>query len=240
MSPQVTHSDVGAYALGALDAEESAAFEAHLAECDACAAELEQFLGLSRLLSRVNLHDITPPTEASSSPAVDGLLTKVSAARRRSRGRQMFALAASGAVIVAAGAIGYTTWSASDSSDPLNGGHTPAVALLLSGQQLNAVTDPVTHVRARIATEPRAWGTHAALELSTIKGPLTCKLVAIPKSGAAETMFTWRIPQAGYGVPGQPKPFTMHGATSYDLKDIKEFQVVTTDGKQVIATLPVA
>jgi hypothetical protein len=239
MSPQVTHSDVGAYALGALDDEESAAFEEHLAECPACGAELEQFLGMSRLLSQLNLDDITP-AEAPSPNVLDGLLTQVSSERRRSRGRRMFALAASGAVIVAAGAIGYTSWSSSDPGDPLNGGHTPAVALLLSGQKITSVTDSATHVRARIATEPRAWGTHAALELANIKGPLKCKLVAVPKSGAEETMFSWRIPEAGYGVPGQPKPFTMHGATSYDLKDIKEFKVVTTDDKEVIATLPVA
>jgi anti-sigma factor RsiW len=221
MSSQVTHSDVGAYALGALDSDESAAFEEHLAECPACAAELEQFLGMSRLLSQLNLEELTSAEEPSPK-VLDGLLTQVSTARKRSRARRMFALAASG----------------DSPSDSMNGNHTPAVALLMSGQVTSA-TDPVSHVKSRLATEPRAWGTHAALELANIRGPLKCKLVAVPKSGPPETMFTWRIPERGYGVPANPTPFTMHGATSYDLSEIKEFQVVTTDGEHIV-TLPTA
>jgi len=238
MSPQVTHSDVGAYALGALDSDESAAFEEHLAECPACAAELEQFLGMSRLLSQLNLDELTP-AEDPSPKVLDGLLTQVSTERRRSRTRRLFALAASGAVIVGAGAIGFSAWSDDSSGDPLNANHTPAVALLLSGAKMTSATDPVTHVKSRLAIEDRAWGTHAALELSNIRGPLKCKLVAVPKSGEPETMFTWGIPEKGYGVPGQPNPFTMHGATSYDLSEIKEFVVVTTAGEHIV-TLPTA
>jgi hypothetical protein len=192
-------------------------------------------MGMSALLSQLNLNDLTSAEEPSPK-VLDGLLHQVNAARRRSHARQLFALAASGAVIVGAGVIGYNAWS-SDSNDPLNGNHTPAVNLLLTGKHLTAATDPVTHVKSRIATEPRAWGTHAALELTNIRGPLVCKLVAVSKTGGQETMFTWRIPEKGYGVPGNPTPFTMHGATSYSLDEIKEFQVVTTTGEHIV-TLP--
>jgi hypothetical protein len=233
MSAQVAHSDVGAYALGALDSDQSAAFEEHLAECAGCAAELEQFLGISRLLSQVSLAELTP-IEEPSPKVLDGLLDQVATTRRRSRTRRMLALAASAAVIVGAGAIGYSTWAGSGALD----GHTPAVDLLVYGKNTRA-TDPVTGVQSRVATEPRAWGTHAALELNNIRGPLRCKLVAVSKSGDEETMFTWKIPTAGYGVPEQPKPFTMHGATSFDLKEIKEFQVVTTTGEHIV-TIPAA
>lgn len=238
MSPQVTHSDVGAYALGALDSDESAAFEEHLAECAACAAELEQFMGMSRLLSQLNLDDLAPAADEPSPQVLDGLITKVSESRKRSRARRVFALAASGAVIVGAGAIGYTTLAGGD-NDPLNGNHTPAVALLMSGAKTVSATDATSHLEARVAIEDRAWGTHAALELRNIRGPKVCSLVAVPKSGPEETMFTWRIPEKGYGVPEQPNPFTMHGATSYDLSEIAEFKVVTREG-QVLVTLPAA
>jgi Putative zinc-finger len=233
MSTQVAHSDVGAYALGALDPDQSAAFEEHLADCTACAAELEQFLAMSRLLAQVSLDELAPAEEPDPK-VLDGLLSQVSTTRKRSRARRMFALAASAAVIVGAGAIGFSAWAGSD--DPFNGDHSPAVALLMRGE-ITSMTDPVTGVRSRLATEPRAWGTHAALELGNIHGPLRCKLVAVAESGAEETMLTWKIPIEGYGVPGQPKPFTMHGATSFSLSEIKEFKVVTTTGEHLV-TLP--
>jgi Putative zinc-finger len=240
MAAQVAHSDVGAYALGALDSDQTAAFEEHLAECAACAAELEQFLSISRLLSQVRLEELTPPVENPPPTVLDGLISQVATTRRHSRTRRMLALAASAAVIVGAGAIGLATWN--DDSNDLGGGehteHTPTVALLMTGE-LTSATNPATGVEARLATEQRAWGTHAGLELKSIHGPLRCKLVAVSKSGAEETMFTWKIPPEGYGVPGQPKPFTMHGATSFDRGEIKEFKVVTTAGENIV-TFPAA
>ncbi len=44
--------DAAAYALGALDADERAAFEAHLAGCARCAAEVRQFRDVGVLLAR--------------------------------------------------------------------------------------------------------------------------------------------------------------------------------------------
>ena len=45
------HIDVGAYALGLLEEEDSAAFEAHLAHCALCHAELAAFSPMKALLT---------------------------------------------------------------------------------------------------------------------------------------------------------------------------------------------
>ena len=45
------HIDVGAYALGLLEDEDSTAFEAHLARCPSCHAELAEFTPMKALLT---------------------------------------------------------------------------------------------------------------------------------------------------------------------------------------------
>ncbi len=45
------HEAVGAYALGVLDEAESAWFEAHLADCEPCARQLEDFSAVEPMLA---------------------------------------------------------------------------------------------------------------------------------------------------------------------------------------------
>ncbi|MFG1998953.1 anti-sigma factor family protein [Spirillospora sp. NPDC048911] len=51
MTPQVEHTDVGAYALGLLEEDDKRAFEAHLRECESCTAELADMSGMADALS---------------------------------------------------------------------------------------------------------------------------------------------------------------------------------------------
>jgi anti-sigma-K factor RskA len=52
------HPDLAGYVLGALDPGETAAFEQHLAGCDACRAEVDELQGLPELIDRA-----APPIE---------------------------------------------------------------------------------------------------------------------------------------------------------------------------------
>jgi anti-sigma factor RsiW len=47
------HTDVGAYSLGLLEQQDRRAFEAHLADCQTCAAELAELAGMAGLLTGV-------------------------------------------------------------------------------------------------------------------------------------------------------------------------------------------
>ncbi|MER5304354.1 zf-HC2 domain-containing protein [Streptomyces lasiicapitis] len=49
--PGAVHETVGAYALGILDDAEATAFEAHLAGCDFCAQQLDEFSGMEPMLA---------------------------------------------------------------------------------------------------------------------------------------------------------------------------------------------
>ncbi|ROO59004.1 hypothetical protein EDC02_0779 [Micromonospora sp. Llam0] len=52
------HWDVGAYAIGALDADDVELFEEHLAGCWACAAELESLIPIVGLMSTVDIDQL--------------------------------------------------------------------------------------------------------------------------------------------------------------------------------------
>ncbi|MEU8521488.1 zf-HC2 domain-containing protein [Streptomyces sp. NBC_01216] len=54
------HDAAGAYVLGILDADDAAAFEAHLVGCEVCAAHLEEFAGMEPMLAM--LADTTSPS----------------------------------------------------------------------------------------------------------------------------------------------------------------------------------
>ncbi|WP_226874289.1 anti-sigma factor family protein [Microbispora sitophila] len=131
MTCEEVRISLGAYVLGALDAEETAEVEAHLETCAACRAELAELSGLPSLLARVSAEDIeraaAPPravldgvfADVFADVSADGLVSAsagsasaavapadVSSTRRGRRSRVLLALAAS--VVVAA--AGGTAW----------------------------------------------------------------------------------------------------------------------------------
>ncbi|WP_432869567.1 anti-sigma factor family protein [Microbispora rosea] len=119
MTCEEVRISLGAYVLGALDAEETAEVEAHLDTCAACRAELAELSGLPPLLARVSAEDIeraaAPPRAvldsvfagaAASEPAPAPETVAAAPARSGRRSRVLLALAAS--VVVAA--VGGTAW----------------------------------------------------------------------------------------------------------------------------------
>jgi anti-sigma factor RsiW len=63
------HTDVGAYALGLLEAADRQAFEEHLAGCPACQAELDELAGMKGLLTGIDPVD-APADEPTQAAAV--------------------------------------------------------------------------------------------------------------------------------------------------------------------------
>jgi thioesterase domain-containing protein/predicted NAD/FAD-dependent oxidoreductase/acyl carrier protein len=112
-----------------------------------------------------------------------------------------------------------------------------ALAVAAPAGQLLTATDPVTHVRAALTVQARAWGTQADLELRGVNGPQSCQLLAVTRSGQTTVMGGWRVPPPGYGVPTHPAPLVLQGATDVARTDIDHFVVRTTDGHNLV-TIP--
>lgn len=293
MSSSVEHTDVGAYALGLLEEPDRLAFEAHLATCERCRAELDDFGDMDAfrgLFDDVDPDAFTPmtrpfppleearfpglhgagedPSEAAPpaqtvvtagvvAPAAsvgdaDGAQVVDLAARREARARRsrltglwVAAAAAAAALLVAGAALGggfsdEKSPSVAQSPDHHVMPTTPSGALLVTGTRYPAEGEVagVDGVTGFAATESKGWGSHVAVQLGGVRGPLKCSMIAVGKAGNRETLGSWTVPAKGYGVPGNPDPLTFHGGSSMTVEELDRIEVVTFEGKTLL-TVPV-
>ncbi|MYW64757.1 RNA polymerase subunit sigma [Streptomyces sp. SID8379] len=241
------HEAVGAYALGILDDAEATTFEAHLATCERCARQLEEFAGMEPMLAA--LADLppgrgTPAVGASlaARPSPDlarTLVDEVARTRTRKRRRGLYLVAAAAALIIG-GPL--TVMAATDDG---GGGNVAAHSTSPAKDAFAHITDKVkatdatTNVSATVGMEKKAWGTHTVLELKNVKGPLKCSLVAVGKNGERETVTTWAVPKWGYGIESSTHedaryPLYVHGGAAFTRDQIDHFEVETLDGKRLV------
>ena len=229
-SGHTAHTDVGAYVLGVLDPATAERFEEHLAGCDRCAAELEELMGLQPLLAGQRQEAGVP---APPEPALLERLLAATAAERRTRRTRRLWLVAAAFVLVAGGPLA-TLGLAGDDDTPRQT-VSAARQMYAHGEKIG-VTDPRTRAEATVSLERKPWGTHVALKLSDVRGPLSCELVAVGPRGEEQTVTTWAVPKGGYGVPGSgddwsAKPLYAYGGAAFDRDEISRFVVRTLDGR---------
>ncbi|WP_055586921.1 zf-HC2 domain-containing protein [Peterkaempfera griseoplana] len=228
------HVDVGAYLLGLLDDRDREAFERHLRDCPQCTADAEALGGLEPVLAEfAEYADVRglaapPPGPAEQSPLLDRLLDDVSAARSRSRRRRLLAVAAAAVLVVGGPVVAVTVASRPG---------TTSVATAL-GEEQHTATDAGSGVTATVGLSPRAWGTDVGLRLSGVRGPLSCTLVAVSRTGGQQVVLTWLVPDSGYGVTGAAGPLVVHGGAAILRPDLDHFEVRTVNGAALV-TIPV-
>lgn len=119
------HALSGAYALDALDDDERAGFEEHLAVCPECRAEVASFRETSALLSETEA--VSPPASLRDGvlagisqirplpPEIDSRLDEVAVHRRARRARRgglpTLLVAAAAVVLLAVGVLAWHPWS---------------------------------------------------------------------------------------------------------------------------------
>ncbi|MGN9782745.1 anti-sigma factor family protein [Nonomuraea sp. ZG12] len=233
MTSRVEHTDVGAYALGLLDEDDRLAFEAHLLRCRSCEVELSELSGVASALTGLGPVETAPPTRERPAEVIDLLRRKQAADRRTRRSTFLIGVAASIALVVGGLTVG-AQFGGQSATPPA--AHS---AQMGPAEQFYAMGTPLPGVGADgvsggLVLESKGWGTHAALELSGVKGPLECELVAVGKNGERRIMMGWAVPTPGYGVPGSPDPLYMHGAAALTQDEIDRFEVVTTAGRKLL------
>jgi anti-sigma factor RsiW len=201
------HIDVGAYALGLLEDQDKATFEAHLARCSSCAAELAALSPVAALL--------------------DGVRTTYG--RRHLRWQAAVGVAA--LVAALGGGITARVAAAPRQAPPA------ATAAGLTGQ-LHSATNPATGVAGTVGLTDMAWGTAVSLDLAHVRGPFTCELIAVSKTGEREVVSGWFVPASGEGVPGHEAHLLVDGGTAIALAQLARFEIVVVNGRTLL-TIPV-
>ncbi|MZE77953.1 anti-sigma factor family protein [Streptomyces xinghaiensis] len=240
------HEAVGAYALGILDPGEAERFELHLAGCNYCAAQLDEFMGIEPLLARLAETPAAVPDPAvlhtKPSPQVlPKLLGEVNAHRRKIRRRGRYMLAAAAALVL--GGPPVAVWATAGGSD--GGSGNPPVQAASAEAVWQAMdtkvsgTDPGSKVAATVATAQKPHGTNVVLELKNVKGPEKCSLFVISKNGNEEVVSSWSVPKWGYGIPDSPDPkgkdpLYVYGGSAMSTNEIDHFEVRTFDGERLV------
>jgi hypothetical protein len=219
------HVDVGAYALGLLENQDKATFEAHLATCPACTAELETMSPLAALMKGLDPVELPGDTQ-SAQPPVDLLRKRAAASRRRVRWQIAVAAAACVAALGVGLGIGLTT------------GSQPAPGVIAMTGQQHTATDPATGVTGTVGLVAHAWGTQVTLDLAGVHGPVECQLIAVSKTGEQKVVTGWFVPAPGDGVPGHPAHLLVQGGTAIELGNLTRFEVTVVNGRTLL-TIPV-
>ncbi|MDT5039673.1 MAG: hypothetical protein QOE51_658 [Actinoplanes sp.] len=258
---QEQHFDVAAYALGVLDDRDATRFEDHLIECSTCAIELESMLPVVDILADVDA-DALVATEQSrrDGQLLTMMIGEVKKERRRANSRRLYSLAAAVVVfaMISIGALfaggrllapdaGARTASGptptasssrgSDQLDPLpRSGGVGIGGPELTGESFTG-TDPRTGVSADVALEKKDWGTQVSFAVSGIKGPITCRLVAVHTDGSLETLTTWSVGERGWGTAANPSPLLLQAVTATQRDSIAHVQVQKVDPNGAPETL---
>jgi hypothetical protein len=209
------HRDVGAYALGVLDAADAFRFEDHLMECPRCTLSLADFEGVKTqldLYARRTPPGVPPLTEARPE-LLTRLLARAAAGRRRVRRRRLALVAVAAALVVGGPLV------------VLDVTRAPAVSAVTA--QWTA-SDRTTGSSAVVTTAATAWGTDIGLELVRPAVNGVCALIVVGVDGSRETVTTW----ASHTRDGER--LTTRGGASMSPDGIDHFEIRTSAGRRLL------
>lgn len=222
----VEHIDVAAYSLGLLDQKDREDFEAHLAGCQSCMAELSEFSAMADLFA--DLGQVTVEADEPDESSLTYLVARKAAARRKQTRQRAWLAAAAGIVLLAGGVAVGLGLAPQKAPSP--------VLQQLTGQRHSSTS--LAGLRGVVGLVSKPWGTQVTLELSRVRGPLDCQLIAVSKKGLRRVVVGWLVPAAGYGVPGHPGPLLIQGGTSIPRQDLSEIAIQVVHGPTLL-TIPI-
>lgn len=220
------HTQLTAYALGALDPAEAGAVHAHVAGCPECQHEVRQLTNLRAALDEV------PPEAFLDGPPPDGdlLLQKTlrraraeTAAPRRWTPTIVVATAAALAAVLAGGVlVGRQTAPDQVAAPPT----TTAPPNARTAQ----VTDPTTGASMDVTVIPKAGWVWVSAEVSGIQAGARCELWVLPRDGEKLLAGSWLVSEQGASEGTR-----LEGTALVDPAEVASVEVATTDGQPMVS-----
>jgi hypothetical protein len=221
---------LGSYVLGALEVDETAAVEAHLAGCAPCRD------ALMPLQTACSLLEVVPP-EAFLEGAADGselLLPRTLRALRAERHtgtgwrRARFAVAAALAGLAFTGGIVITHLS-------LPGAQPDRTAALpdlrsLAGAPLGSVVDPVSGARLTATMERGPGGVTVHARIGGVAAGEHCRLIVVTRAGQRELAGSWAVSPVA-----ERAGLTIAGSAAVPATQVDHIEIDGTDGAALVS-----
>jgi anti-sigma factor RsiW len=217
-------TQLGAYALGALEPAEAAAVDEHLATCAECRAELAELIEMKEFLGEV------PPEAFLEGPPEGGDLLlqrtlrearepQVQAPPPKRRSRWLMVAAA---VVVVAGALGGGVVLGRSIAPDAD---TPVVA----GSKQVTTSDTTTGATMAATVEPRAGWSWVRVQVSGLKAGDQCEMVITDKSGATWVAGSWLVSEKA-----AKSGSTFGGGVLVPPDQVRSVEIRTVQGKHVV------
>ncbi|TCO44299.1 putative zinc finger protein [Kribbella antiqua] len=216
-------SQLGAYALGALEPDEVREMDEHLATCPECRAELAELEEMKEFLGEV------PPEAFLDGPPADGdlllqrTLRQVRTApepQKKQRSRWLWIAAA---LVLIAGALGGGVLIGRQTVDQ--------VAEPPAGSRQVSTTDAVTGTTMDTTVEPRAGWSWIQVHLTGLTAGAECEMLVTDKSGKTWGAGSWVVSEKAARDGSY-----FGGGVLVPLDQVRSVEIRTVQGKHVVTT----
>ncbi|MGW6197816.1 anti-sigma factor family protein [Kribbella sp. NPDC055110] len=213
-------TQLGAYALGALEPAEVAAVDEHLATCADCREELAELTEMKDFLGEV------PPEAFLEGPPEGGdlllqrTLREIREPQETPKRRSRWLLIAA-AVVVVAGALG--------GGVVLGRSTAPGPDQPVAGSKQVTTSDTTTGVTMAATVEPRAGWSWVEVQLSGLKAGDQCEMVVTDKSGGSWTAGSWVVSEKA-----AKSRSAFGGGVLIPLDQVRSVEIRTVEGKHVV------
>jgi len=228
------HTQLGAYALGALDPGEAAEFEQrHLATCAQCRFDLNELMAL-----RASLDEVPPEAFLDGPPEGGDMLLQRTLRQVRAeepaaivqrRPRRGLALAGAAVLVVAAlgGGLVLGRQTATDGGTIAipSGSATPQ-----PGTKEVRATDPTTGVQLAASVAPFNGWVRVGVNVKGVQAGEKCILQITAKDGSTVNAGSWQV-----SPKWETEGFTLDGSGLVPPDQVKSIDIVTTDGRKLVS-----
>lgn len=239
---------LGAYALGALEADEKHAVDEHLLSCPECRSELDGLAATTGLLG-----DLPPEAFLDGPPDGGDLLlqrtlrqvrTEVAAAAGVTAGRaapartgqRRFALVAAAAAVLVAVSLGSGVFVgrrsvSTQAAAPTAVATTPASpAASVPGTRKVTAIDPNSGARMTATLIPAAGWVRIQADVGGVKAGQRCRLLVVSRSAGVVQAGSWLV-----SSKGEQNGTLLDGTALVAADDVRSVDVVTYEGVKLVS-----